>query len=198
MGILDFLLGGGGQQDPRQAPQPYLPGRTRMPFDIPMQSGQSGQATVPAQMTNPLERPNPWIPGQGSTQADQPNQYRNESMMPEWMDRYVPSPRGAMTGDPFATQQDINQGMGAPSPISFNPGLREGQNYPMTEPYWNTNPTRPPPPEPQMPPGWQPPGAAPQIDPRLLELMQRGGPQGRPPGQMPGRLWNDRKKGQMI
>jgi hypothetical protein len=42
--------------------------------------------------------------------APPPQPYANESIFPAWMDRFVPSVKGiALTGNPFATQQQMNQ-----------------------------------------------------------------------------------------
>jgi hypothetical protein len=94
--------------------------------------------------------------------------------------------------------------------IAFNPGLRQGQNFPNPTPYSNDQLLLPPPP-PQavMPPGWQPippEGTQPSF-PEMLERLLRmppgrpplgrpapGGPQGNRPLPMPP----SNTKGQLV
>src|SRR5262245_10588367 len=62
-----------------------------------MQQGRMGDQQPPSV---PQERPNP--------QASPV--YQNQSVLPDWMDKYVPSVKGlATTGNPFATDQQMRE-----------------------------------------------------------------------------------------
>lgn len=84
-------------------------------------------------------------------------------------------------------------GMPSPEPAAFNPGLREGQNYPMTD-YWNVLPPGAgrAQPDTTVPPGWLPPqeqqGPDPEMIMRMLRDQQRARPTP-PRSQPPGRIW---------
>jgi hypothetical protein len=71
------------------------------------QQGPAGP-TVDPLVQKSIDAVNAQRPQQGPPMPERP--YENQSILPDWMDRYVPSVKGiATTGNPFATEQQMRE-----------------------------------------------------------------------------------------
>ena len=148
MGILEMLFGGGqqGGQPPQQgAPPPYLPGRTRMPFDIPPPDQGGGDNTM-----NLLQEVMRRRQGGSQQMAMAPNNPAG-GPMPYWND--VPEPQGP-------TDQPAPPGwLPPPQQASFRP------DSPAPSPPYGA--VMPPGPE-----GWYQGPSDPPLDQRIMEWLK--------------------------
>jgi hypothetical protein len=221
MGILDYLgYGDAGppEPDPAEMQSPTKTGegrwgRPRKPGESFPEYFRSTRSRRPYEDVLPVPE---WLyqmmgapPPQGQQPIFRPHSLRETyDMLNPWSKQQAPPPEQSPR----------------PGPVSFNPGLREGTNYPRPTPYRNEEPRLPPMAPPplgvgQLPPGWQNPQDRASIERRrmqememLSEMLRRGQVPGGPPppgarplprppgGEIPGRLWEERrrKRGQMI